>query len=505
MNKALQYILLFSIILTGFWFRFQGIRDNHSFWSDEAFVATLSRDILTEKRSWGDAFYQYGYQRLHLITTTTSMKLFGFNEFAARLPPVLFGALSIIATYLLASQLSNRAGGILAAFVFAFSQLMLANDTQAKTYSALTFLFVAVLYCLRLLEQKKKHTMMLHLIIIVLASLATLFHYLGILIWIPFLIYVLLTYRDTIFKLVRNPLYVLIGIAAVGLLGYIFHAGQIIADFFQGETLSLFLFPVNNITYFRELVWRNYAFLSLPAFVGMFIGIYEKKYAWSVSLMLFLLFYSYLWIFRSTHNIRYIVPFIGIIFVYFGVFWGKVAEKLFPKYQLLFITMLIVILYMGGYKIVRKPNAYYSPNADLYGDVQNADYKTFFSLLKKRYPDLSNTAVFTDWGDTQRWYLEEKPINAYFMKRFINEKPEPNIIDGVMMYGTLDQFLAEQKKYPKGLLVVEDWISFLPDEIKEYVKENLTLEYRVESLPQAAGDHWPLALYSWGMEEEQNQ
>ena len=197
------------------------------------------------------------------------------------------------------------------------------------------------------------------------------------------MIYVLLTYRDTIFKLVRNPLYVLIGIAAVGLLGYIFHAGQIIADFFQGETLSLFLFPVNNITYFRELVWRNYAFLSLPAFVGMFIGIYEKKYAWSVSLMLFLLFYSYLWIFRSTHNIRYIVPFIGIIFVYFGVFWGKVAEKLFPKYQLLFITMLIVILYMGGYKIVRKPNAYYSPNADLYGDVQNADYKTFFSILKK--------------------------------------------------------------------------------------------------------------------------
>jgi len=108
--------------------------------------------------------------------------------------------------------------------------------------------------------------------------------------------------------------------------------------------------------------------------------------------------------------------------------------------------------------------------------------------------------VFTDWGDTQRWYLEESPINAYFMKRFINEKPEPNIIDDVMMYGTLEQFLAEKEKYPKGLLVVEDWISFLPDDIKEYAKKNLKKELRVESLSQAPGDVWPLELYSWGME-----
>ncbi|PJC30174.1 hypothetical protein CO051_07105, partial [Candidatus Roizmanbacteria bacterium CG_4_9_14_0_2_um_filter_39_13] len=59
---------------------------------------------------------------------------------------------------------------------------------------------------------------------------------------------------------------------------------------------------------------------------------------------------------------------------------------------------------------------------------------------------------------------------------------------------------AEQKKYPKGLVVVEDWVSFFPDEIKEHVKSNLTRELRVESLSQASGDVWPLELYSWGME-----
>ena len=501
MNKTLKYFILFVIVLSGFLFRFQGIRDNHSFWSDEAFVTVLARDVLEEKRTVGDAFYQYGYQRMHFLTTMGSMKVFGFDEFAARIPSVIFGTISIGIVFLLAKSLSNSYGGILASFLMAFSQLNLANDTQAKAYSALTLLFLSVLYLLVRLEKKEKHLIKVHILIVLLSSLATLFHYLGILIWIPYAIHIMATHHVAIFAQCKKPLPIIVTIAIAGFLFYILHIGTILGYFFQGGTFRMFLFPVNNITYFREFFWRNYSFITLPAVVGMFIGIYNKKYIWSILLFVFLLFYSYLWIFKqSTHNIRYIVPLIGIIFVYFGVFWANVATKLFPKHQLLFVLSLILLLYIGGYKIVRKPSTYYSPNADLYGDVQNADYKTFFSALKAKYPDLTDVVVFTDWGDTQRWYLEESPINAYFMKRFINEKPEPNIIDDVMMYGTLEQFLAEKEKYPKGLLVVEDWISFLPDDIKEYAKKNLKKELRVESLSQAPGDVWPLELYSWGME-----
>lgn len=501
MTKALKYLILFIIVLGGFWFRFQGIRDNHSFWSDEAFVATLARDVLQEKRTMSDALYQYGYQRMHFLTTMGSMKVFGFDEFAARIPSVIFGTISIGIVFLLAKSLSNSYGGILASFLMAFSQLNLANDTQAKVYSALTLLFLSVFFLLTQLERMKTNNMKLHILIVILSSLASLFHYLGIIIWIPYILYLLLTNQSSIFIILKKPAYLAGSVVIFFVLFYLLHLGTILGYFFQGDSLKLFLFPVNNITYFREIFWRNYSFITLPAVVGMFIGIYNKKYVWSISLFVFLLFYSYLWIFKqSTHNIRYIVPLFGIIFVYFGVFWANVATKLFPKHQLLFVLSLILLLYIGGYKIVRKPSTYYSPNADLYGDVQNADYKTFFSALKAKYPNLTDVVVFTDWGDTQRWYLEESPINAYFMKRFINEKPEPNIIDNVMMYGTLEQFLAEKEKYPKGLLVVEDWISFLPDDIKEYAKKNLKKELRVESLSQAPGDVWPLELYSWGME-----
>jgi len=500
MNKTSIGIFLVAIVVAGFWFRLSGIVDNHSFWSDEAFVATLARDVLQDKRTLNEAISQYDYQRLHLLTTITSFMFFGFSEFAARLPPVLFGSLGIVAAYLLASRLSNRAGGVLAAFVFAFSQLMIANDTQAKSYSALTFLFLSVLYFLHLLEQKKKNTATLHVLIILFASLASLFHYLGIIIFIPYIIFLLIRYRSYTRIVIKKPVQSAAVILIGGALFFFLGGGYVLTNFFSGSGITFFI-PVNNITYFRELLWRNYAFITLPAIVGILIGVYDKKYTWSISIILFLLFYSYLWIFKQgTHNIRYIIPLIGILFVYCGVFWAKVAEKLFPKQQLLFITILIVLLYLGGYKIVRKPSAYYSPNADLYGDVQNADYKTFFAEVHAQYPDLKDTAVFTDWGDTQRWYLPEKPISAYFMKRFEVEKAEPNIIDNVMMYGTLDQFLAEKQKYDKGLLVVEDWVSFLPDDIKTYARKNLKRELRVEHLPQAPGDAWPLELYSWGMD-----
>ena len=51
----------------------------------------------------------------------------------------------------------------------------------------------------------------------------------------------------------------------------------------------------------------------------------------------------------------------------------------------------------------------------------------------------------------------------------------------------------------KGILIVEDWDSLLPDDIKNYAKKNLKREFRVESLPQAKDDPWPIEIYSWGI------
>ncbi len=69
-----------------------------------------------------------------------------------------------------------------------------------------------------------------------------------------------------------------------------------------------------------------------------------------------------------------------------------------------------------------------------------------------------------------------------------------------MIYGSLNQFLQQKSKYEKGILIVEDWESILPEDIKQYAKKNMKRELRVKGLPQAKGDIWPIEVYSWGLE-----
>ena len=77
-------------------------------------------------------------------------------------------------------------------------------------------------------------------------------------------------------------------------------------------------------------------------------------------------------------------------------------------------------------------------------------------------------------------------------------KPYKHHTANAMIYGSLEDFKKIMKDHPQGLLIMEDWESFLPEDIKQYAKKNLKLEIRVENLKEAPDDPWPLALYSWG-------
>ena len=155
----------------------------------------------------------------------------------------------------------------------------------------------------------------------------------------------------------------------------------------------------------------------------------------------------------------------------------------------------MILLYVSGYKIVRFPRAYYNPNIDKYGDVQIANYKDFYAELKQRFPNYKNLYVVNDTSDAEDWYFG-RYSNAYFMK--FTTKPYKHNTANAMVYGSLADFKKIMTDHPQGLLIMEDWQSLLPDDVKEYAKKNLKLEFRVESLKEAPDDPWPLALYSWG-------
>ncbi len=465
----LEIVIVSLLFLVGLFFRLKGIGANHSFWSDEAYLGAVSRDILNGRLSFTDGLALLSYQKMQVISNLISFKLFGYSEWSARLPSVIWGSLGIVFAYLLARKYANRWGGFLAAFLYTFLQLNLAHSTQAKPYAAIETLLLMVIYFVG------KNIFLAGLLAILAAS----YNYLGFVSFVPLVIHLIQR-----FKRVNKPLAILF---------CLFFSLCLFKLFSLGDMFSLFSrINYNWLTYSREIFWRQYAFISLPAVFGLFL-IKEKKIFWAITLSLFLLLFS--WNFISySHNLRYLLPVFGLLVVLFGIFWGKVGEILFAK-PFLVCSLVAVLLFAGGYKIIRRPALYYTPNVDLFADVQNADYKRFFQEISTHHPDFADSVVYADSYDYLSWYADKIPT-AIFSKGQWQDNLYPYI--KVPVFSSVGDFIAETKKNPQGYLIVEDWQSFTPEDVKEYAKENLKLELSVESLSLSPGDKWPLLLYSWG-------
>lgn len=486
-QKAKHIFILTSVTLLfvfGFLFRIKGVETNHSFWSDESFTSEVSRNLITGKAGIGVSMSNLWYQALHLFIVSMSFLTFGITEWSARFPSVVFGSLGIIVAYLLGKQLSDRSGGFLAAFIYTFFQLNLAYSTQARPYAGLETLLLLEFYLISLLEKSEgKKTMALHIASVLTCVVSSTYHYLGIFTWAPYLFYWMLKHikkgKWSEFKKEIIPLSIfLIVFISLGMYRYI---------------PNLFQIKFNWITYVRDLFWRQYAFMVLPALVGVFT---IKSKTIKYSLLAVFASVLYFWTFIAySHNIRYLMPLFGLLIVLFGVFWSKAGKALFKSSWPLCLAVALLI-YAGGYKIVRKPLAYYTPNADFFADVQNADYKEFYRRAFEKFPDFEGQAIFVGPFDTLSWYSKVKP-KALFNK--IYDDPVYDTYNQAWVYQNLDDFIRETSKQQSGFVIVHDWQSFMPDDIKEYVKKNLKLEIRVESMSVSPEEKWPLELYSWGM------
>lgn len=437
---------------------------NYSFWADEAYISSIALQFATGKISLSSALNSPGivYQKLQMLTVALFFKLFGISEMTARLPSLIAFFIGIIIIFFLAKKLSNIYGGLLSAFLYAFSHFNLAYATQAKPYAAIETILLIILY---LLTNKKIN----HLLIIFLCVIATLLHSIGVFLWILYGIYLILKIRKT------NIFIIVLTFA----IGFIF-AYPMIFSFVNGGKF----FPYNHLYQLIKLFTYKYSFISISAFFG-FVWLFKKNKTISIALLIYSLVVFTMASFQQyIFNIRYVLFLFGILFLYFGIFWSKAGEYYMPKRKWLIPITVIILLYATGYKIVRLPQAYYNPNIDKYGDVQIANYKDFYAQLKKRFPNYKKLYVINDTFDAENWYFG-RYSNTYFMK--------------FTSYGSLDDFKRIIKNQPQGLLIMEDWESFLPEDIKDYAKNNLKLEFRVESLREAPDDPWPLALYSWGL------
>lgn len=484
-KKIIEPLTILVIFGVGLYYRLVGISTNHSFWADEAYVASIAKKMFLNQLDIFSGMSLVAYQRLSLITMYTSFKFFGASEWAARIPFVILSSLGIISAYLLAKKLSNKWGGLMAAIMIGFSQVSLAQSTQSKPYATiLSFILLSQYLTLMLFDTKSNRKgVWLNILTILINIITTLFNYIGIIVWIPYIVFIVVSYH----KLLRDRRLLVGALFLFSILAILLRVPYI------------FLEPVapkyNWFSYFNELFLRQYLVFTIPAVIAI-LGIKNRYFKLSVIIQFTLLFVAWNY-FKESHNIRYIYPMLGYIFVLFSVFFANIGEKKTSNPWIV-PALVLALTFTGGYKIVRKPAPYYSPNFDFYSDVQNADYKTFFAEAKRLYPKFEKMPIFVGPFDTLNWYTNINPTSLFSIN---TTSPIFVPATSTWQYGNLSDFKKEKSKYPTGLVVVNDWQSFMPNDIKDYVKKNMKLELRIESMLVSPQEKWPLELYSWGDEK----
>ncbi len=112
------------------------------FWLDEVF--TLNRVSLPPAALVHDSFINHHMPSFFLLLAP--FVALGHPELWLRLPPAVFGALSVVMVYLIATRIGGRVAGICAAMIIGLSPTALAFSQEARSYTMEMSLILVALY-----------------------------------------------------------------------------------------------------------------------------------------------------------------------------------------------------------------------------------------------------------------------------------------------------------------------------------------------------------------------
>ena len=222
--------------------------NHYSLWVDEAISSNASV-------SWvklGQPYYYVGSQNLyfreplHTLAIATSFKLFGISEATARLPFILSGILSLVATYLLAKKITNnKYVWLISMASMTFSIWAISWSHTARMYE-LVRMFATFFFYFNysfLLSKTKKETW-IYLLLSVLFSFGSFFsHRSAALLFAVLLLTIAFKYRKNILSYKKTALFIVLILILTGILILIF--GQ---NYLPFEPKDLLVFSNLNLS-----------------------------------------------------------------------------------------------------------------------------------------------------------------------------------------------------------------------------------------------------------------
>lgn len=478
-------VALVVVFLIGLYFRLYGLRQNYSFWVDEASTARFGRAVLETKipKIQITGYLDRSYYVTHYLTGYL-FKIFGVSEFAARLPEVIFGSLVILATYLLGKELFGKQVGFASSLFIAFSYIQIAWSRQARGYVILEFFFLlTLLFLYRFTKYIKTKDFLLFLFFLILSCLT---HSLGLILFPISFIFLVQKKRRSLFLF---PLILFL---------LVFPIREPLALYFS-ELFGRLLKGENFVSYYHSLFWRQYPIFVFLSFVGFLVlllnGRKKEFFFLSISLFCYVFMVCFLAVVPFE---KYVFPVFPLVFIISSFSLKQISEILFKSRKNFLFFVLVGFILVNGNKFTLKPRAFYSLNFDM-KEIPEIDYKGIYQVVKEKTTDINkqDLAVVEIDADAPAWYLGEG-INGFVPR---NDIPGPvDISRGYRQIHSLDEFKKVQREHRYGFVnLIEHNFRFYPEGLVEYVRSNLKLEKK-EQYASFSPDwnHWPVELYSWG-------
>jgi len=488
-NISWMGVVFLFVLVTSFIFRIVSLRNNLSFWNDESHTALMSRGIM----EYGKPVTSYGssmgvYQLALYYLTALFFKLFSISEFTGRLPSALAGAMLVTAGFVIGKKILNSKRALIVSFLIGFSQIQLAWSTQLRPYIWLELFTLLISYFLYQYIKSPWKLFNKNLAISVILSLTScLFHGTG-------LLNLALVCLVIVYKIIKHQKFIyLLTIPIFGVVGALIVFSSMAGGwaFVRDIIFKVYLSPLH----YRIFLTHNYLWLIVGAIIG-FLTLFRRNRELSILLGGSIVFIFAVAIFKINPNyVRYSLPAFPLMYILFAEGVVSVVEKITKKEYLrwLLIALTLALLSLTG-KFVFWPKNYYSINADV-RENPIVDYKLAFNKIKDLIGDNQDIIVMDAWNDRVPWYLPGQNY-IYLVK---DGAGKTDSVFGEEMIGTIPEFEVERESFPSGIVIVEDWQSQTPEDMKDHIRKNLKFEFMVQDLPYNEDDHWGISVYSWGI------
>ncbi len=471
-----------------------------SLWLDEAISANAATSLLENGIPVLPSGFVYTRAILNTFFIALSFEIFGVSEFAARLPSVLFGTLTILLVYLSGSKWGNRRVGIIAALLVAFSVWEIAWSRQARMYQQLQFFYILSLY---LFYEFTRNKDLKNLALLICSFLATVMsHELGyglILVFLVFFVISALKEQGSIKKLERR----IITLIALGfgiLLGI---------AYYMGVVQSVLQTDINYYNIYIYLLKKDlgiFLFLAVPGGKVIVDRDWKKGTLLIAALIIPLYFIFFHVLLLGTRYLYFVIP---ILFILIGFFLDFVIEYLKLQWDFFHnelsknataevIVALVLILTM-----------YFSPaftfvpkeKYDLGVNAPQSNFKDAYIYVKNNMRQ--DDVIISAWTPPAQFYLGKSDYWLEFnvvgtgAESFLMENSSKELYTNATAISDVEALAKAVDEHAGGWVIVDKvaWYKLRPS-VRDFIRNNLT--FYIES-----GKIDTVEVYGWynGKEE----